>query len=341
MKTVAIAGASGYAGAELIRIIHAHPNFELKTIAAGSNAGTKLSEVHPQFAAVPELSDLPFVETTPENLNADLIFFALPHGQSAELISKLSSDQYVVDLGADFRLREKSQWEKFYGGSYAGSFTYGLPELGQRGEIKTANKVANPGCYATAIELGLAPVLKSTATKAHDIVVVAASGTSGAGRNAKVNLLGSEVMGSMSPYKVGGTHQHTPEIEQMVSDFAKVDAQINFTPMLAPMPRGILATISVVTEDSEDTLRNALVNQYLDEPFVTVLPQGQLPSTAATLGSNAVHIQVAKDDRVNRATIFVALDNLIKGAAGQAVQNANIMFGLSETAGLTSIGIAP
>ena len=186
MKTVAIAGASGYAGAELIRIIHAHPNFELKTIAAGSNAGTKLSEVHPQFAAVPELSDLPFVETTPENLNADLILFALPHGQSAELISKLPSDQNVVDLGADFRLREKSQWEKFYGGSYAGSFTYGLPELGQRGEIKTANKVANPGCYATAIELGLAPVLKSTASKAHDIVVVAASGTSGAGRNAKV-----------------------------------------------------------------------------------------------------------------------------------------------------------
>jgi N-acetyl-gamma-glutamyl-phosphate reductase len=218
---------------------------------------------------------------------------------------------------------------------------YGLPELGQRDEISSAKKVANPGCYATAIALGLAPLLKSTGTKVHDIIVVAASGTSGAGRNAKVNLLGSEVMGSMSPYKVGGTHQHTPEIEQMVRDFAGGAVEINFTPMLAPMPRGILATISVLTGDSEEVLRAALTDQYRDEPFVQVLPAGQLPNTASTLGSNAVHIQVAKDDRLNRATIFVALDNLIKGAAGQAVQNANLMFGYPETTGLTAIGVAP
>lgn len=341
MKTVAIAGASGYAGAELIRIIHGHPNFNLRTIAAGSNAGSKLAEVHPQFWAVPELADLKFVDTTVENLEADLIFFALPHGQSAELISKLPKDQKVVDLGADYRLTDSDQWDKYYGGSYAGSFTYGIPELGVRDEIAKSTKVANPGCYATAIALGLGPILKSTGAKTTDVIVVAASGTSGAGRSAKVNLLASEVTGSMSTYKVGGTHQHTPEIEQTVSRFAGGQVEINFTPMLAPMSRGILATISVLSGDSEEVLRNALLAQYKGEEFVTVLPIGQLPNTAATLGSNAVHIQVAKDDRVNRATIFVALDNLVKGAAGQAVQNANLMFGFAEAAGLTAIGVAP
>ncbi len=341
MKTVAIAGASGYAGAELIRIIHDHPEFQLQTIAAGSNSGSKLIDVHPQFASVPALAKLVFVDTTPENLKADLIFFALPHGQSAELIAKLPSDQAVVDLGADYRLTDKADWEKYYGGSYAGSFVYGIPELGQRAEIKAAKKVANPGCYATAIELGLGPVLKAGLADSNDIVVVAASGTSGAGRSAKINLLGSEVMGSMSTYKVGGTHQHTPEIEQQLTKFAGVDVKVNFTPMLAPMPRGILATLSVKTKASEDQLRKALVDQYDGEVFVTVLPTGQLPNTASTLGSNAVHIQVAKDDRNDRATVFVALDNLIKGAAGQAVQNANIIFGFAESAGLSAIGVAP
>lgn len=341
MKTVAIAGASGYAGAELIRIIDAHPNFELKTIAAGSNAGSTLVEVHPQFSSNAKLAGLKFVDTTAANLAADLIFFALPHGQSAALISQLPADQLVVDLGADYRLIDKAQWEKYYGGNYAGSFTYGIPELNNRDAIKSSKKVANPGCYATAIELGLAPVLKSGLAQSDDIIVVAASGTSGAGRSAKINLLNSEVAGSMSTYKVGGTHQHTPEIEQTLASFANKDVAINFTPMLAPMSRGILATLSVKTTASESDLRAELQKQYAGETFVTVLPVGQLPVTASTLGSNAVHIQVAKDDRTDRATIFVAIDNLIKGAAGQAVQNANIMFGFAEDAGLSNIGVAP
>ena len=342
-KPCAIVGASGYAGAELIRIIHAHPFLELGAIAAGANAGASLAEVHPQFSSVPELASKVFVESTPAELaNHDLVFLALPHGQSAQLISQLPDYVSIVDLGADFRLEDNKDWHTYYGGTYAGSWTYGIPEIhGQRAKISGSTRIANPGCYATAIELGLAPLLAAGLVDTNDIIVVAASGTSGAGRGAKVNLLNSEVAGSMSTYKVGGTHQHTPEIEQTLSHVAGVDVQINFTPMLAPMPRGILATMSIKTTVGGAELRKTLVDYFADEPFVTVLPDGQLPVTASTLGSNAVHIQVAKDDRTNRATVFVAFDNLIKGAAGQAVQNANLICGFPETAGLSAIGIAP
>ena len=342
-KPCAIVGASGYAGAELIRIIHAHPFLELGAIAAGANAGASLAQVHPQFSSVPELASKVFVESTPAALaNHDLVFLALPHGQSAQLISQLPDYVLIVDLGADFRLEDNKDWHTYYGGTYAGSWTYGVPEIhGQRAKISGSTRIANPGCYATAIELGLAPLLAAGLADTNDIIVVAASGTSGAGRGAKVNLLNSEVAGSMSTYKVGGTHQHTPEIEQTLSHVAGVDVQINFTPMLAPMPRGILATMSVRTTVGGAELRKTLVDYFANEPFVTVLPDGQLPVTASTLGSNAVHIQVAKDDRTNRATVFVALDNLIKGAAGQAVQNANLICGFPETAGLSAIGIAP
>ena len=343
MTKVAIVGASGYAGAELIRLVDAHPQFELGAIAAGSNAGSTLGAVHPQFSSVPDLASRVFVESTPKALlGHELIFLALPHGQSAELISQLPADVFVVDLGADYRLEDDKDWHTYYGGAYAGSWTYGVPEIhGQRAKISGSTRVANPGCYATAIELGLAPLLAADLVDATDIIVVAASGTSGAGRSAKVNLLNSEVAGSMSTYKVGGTHQHTPEIEQMLSHVAGTDVQINFTPMLAPMPRGILATLSVKTTQGGASLRKAISDYYAGEAFVTVLPEGQLPVTAATLGSNAAHIQVVKDDRTNRATVIVAIDNLIKGAAGQAVQNANLICGFEETAGLCAIGIAP
>jgi N-acetyl-gamma-glutamyl-phosphate reductase len=340
---VAIVGASGYAGAELIRIVHAHPHFKLGVIAAGSNAGANLAQVHPQFSSVPELAGLVFADSTPAAIaKHDLVFLALPHGQSAELIAQLPTDVRIVDLGADFRLEDDKDWHTYYGGAYAGSWTYGIPEIhGQREKISGSTRIANPGCYATSIELGLAPLLAGGLADPKDIIVVAASGTSGAGRSAKVNLLNSEVAGSMSTYKVGGTHQHTPEIEQTLSKLASAEVQINFTPMLAPMPRGILATISVKAELGGAKLREAMVDYYAGEAFVTVLPEDQLPVTASTLGSNAVHIQVAKDDRTNRATVIVAIDNLIKGAAGQAVQNANLICGYLETTGLTAIGVAP
>lgn len=343
MTTVAIAGASGYAGAELIRLIHDHPSFELTAITAGSLAGSRLADVHPQFSAQPDLADLIFAETTAQALSgAELVFLALPHGTSGAIIAALPSSVKIVDLGADYRLTDAGQWEKYYGGAYAGSFVYGLPELpGRRAQIATSTQVANPGCYATAIELGLAPLIASGLVDASDVVVVAASGTSGAGRRATVNLLASEIAGSMSAYKVGGTHQHTAEVEQELQSLTDAPVAVNFTPMLAPMPRGILATISLKSTATESQLREVLTSAYADELFVQVLPVGQLPVTAATLGSNAVHLQVAKDERTDRVTIIAAIDNLIKGAAGQAVQNANLMFGFSETAGLTAIGVAP
>jgi len=343
MTTVAIAGASGYAGAELIRLIHAHPSFELAAITAGSLAGSRLAEVHPQFSAQPDLADLKFADTTAQELaGAELVFFALPHGTSGALIAALPSSVKIVDLGADYRLTDAGQWEKYYGGSYAGSFVYGLPELpDRRAQIAASSQIANPGCYATAIELSLAPLIASGLVDASDSVVVAASGTSGAGRRPSANLLASEIAGSISAYQIGGTHQHTAEIEQELQSLTDLPVAVNFTPMLAPMPRGILATISVKSEAPESELREVLTTAYADELFVQVLPKGQLPATASTLGSNAVHLQIAKDDRTNRVTIIAAIDNLIKGASGQAIQNANLMFGFSEDAGLTAIGIAP
>jgi N-acetyl-gamma-glutamyl-phosphate reductase len=343
MVTVAIAGASGYAGAELIRLIHAHPNFELGALAAGSMSGSRLADVHPQFAAVPELADRVLVETSAQALgDAELVFLALPHGQSAAVIAELPADTKIVDLGADYRLTDAAQWEKYYGVAYAGSWTYGLPELpGRRAQIAASSQISNPGCYATAIELGIAPLIAAELIDPTDIVVVAASGTSGAGRKPAVNVLASEISGSISAYRVGGTHQHTPEVEQELQKLTDQRVAINFTPMLAPMSRGILATISAKSAATEEQLRTALHNAYAQEPFVRLLPVGQLPVTASTLGSNAALIQAVKDEHTGRVNVITAIDNLIKGASGQAVQNANLMFGFAETAGLSAIGVAP
>lgn len=343
MTTVAIAGASGYAGAVLIGLVHNHPEFELLHIAAGTNVGAPLASVHPQFSSVAELAGREFIAADPEVLGqADLVFLALPHGQSAQLAQQLPASTKIVDLGADFRLVDASAWEKYYGGNHAGNWTYGLPEVkGNRALISNSTKIANPGCYATAITLGLAPFVSANVIDASDVVVVAASGTSGAGRSAKINLLATEIMGSMSPYKIGGAHQHTPEIEQSLSALTTNLVALSFTPLLAPMPRGILATLTARTTADESQLRSLIENYYAGEPFVSVLPAGQLPQTSSTLGGNSVHLQIAKDDHTNRLVVVVAIDNLVKGAAGQALQNANLIFGLPETLGLSAIGVAP
>ena len=326
---IGVVGASGYTGGELLRLIAAHPDFEAAVIAAGSNAGEEITSIHPQLNSY---AGRKFIETDPANLkNLDLLFTALPHGESAKLINQLDPNLKIVDLGADFRLRSKDAWQKYYGGEHAGTWVYGLPELpNHRESIKAASRVANPGCYATVIALAAAPMLPFV--ERDDLVVVAASGTTGAGRSAKINLIGSEVMNSMTSYKFGGVHQHTPEIEQALS------SKISFTPILAPMPRGILATVTGKLTKSVD-IRKAYLDAYQAEEFVTVLPEGQLPKTSSVLGSNYVQMQVAIDENTNRVVVSAVIDNLVKGAAGQAIQNANLIMGLHEFSGLTGIGL--
>jgi len=329
---VAVAGASGYAGGELLRLIAGHPEFDLVAATAHSQAGTPVAAVHPQLAGL----DLILGVTDAATLgDADLVFLALPHGQSAALAAQLPAGVKVVDLGADFRLTDASAWERYYGGPHAGSWTYGLPELpGQRELIAASDRVANTGCYAATITLALAPLIAAGVAAPEDVVVVASSGTSGAGRSAKISLLGSEVMGDLSPYKVGA-HQHVPEIKQ-----ATGATSLSMTPVLAPMPRGILATVTAKPLSAADP-RAALLAAYADEPFVHVLPAGSWPHTAATSGSNSCHLQVTHDVDSGRIIVVSALDNLGKGAAGQAVQNANLMLGLPETTGLSVFGVAP
>ena len=336
MKT-AVVGASGYAGGELLRMLSNHPRFKLSYIAAGSNAGEPITNLHPQLT---NFTGRNFEETEIAKINnSDLVFIALPHGESAKLISQIDPKVKVVDLGADFRLIDSKKWEKYYGGKHAGSWVYALPELVDHKLISSANRVANPGCYATAIALSIAPAL--SLINAEDIVVVAASGTTGAGRSAKVNLLGSEVMNNLTSYKFGGIHQHTPEIEQILSSISRESVKISFTPVLAPMPRGILATVTaqLTQQSSAEQIREIYQSFYSGSKFVKVLPVGSMPMTSAVLGTNNAQIQIAVDEHVNRLLISAVIDNLGKGAAGQAIQNANLMCDLAEDAGLEILGV--
>jgi N-acetyl-gamma-glutamyl-phosphate reductase len=335
---VGVVGASGYAGGELLRLLAEHPHFEVGYIAAGTNAGEKITDIHSHLNLY---SHQRFAETNIQEINqCDLVFLALPHGESAKLVGQISEKVKIVDLGADFRLQSKDSWIKYYNDDYAGSWVYALPELpGRRDVIAASSRIANPGCYATAIALAAAPAVRSGVIDASDIVVVAASGTTGAGRTAKVNLSASEIMNSMTSYKFGGVHQHTPEIEESLRSMTTDEVKISFTPILAPMPRGILATITAKTTKSESDIRALYEKAYGIEMFVTLLERGRLPETSSLIGSNALHLQIAVDEHTSRAVISVAIDNLGKGAAGQALQNANIMCGFAENAGLSLMGI--
>lgn len=334
---IGVVGASGYAGGELLRLLADHPNFKVTYISAGSNAGELVSSIHPHLT---NYKDIRFQATDVNQINkCELVFIALPHGESAKLIDGIYESIMVVDLGADYRLSDPEKWKKYYGGSYAGKWQYGLPEIVGEKVFAGLKRVANPGCYATAISLSLAPVLD--VIKADDIVVVAASGTTGAGRSAKINLLASEVMGSLTSYKFGGVHQHTPEIEECLNGLTNQNVKISFTPILAPMPRGILATSTAeLTEGiGADEIRNRFKKYFENSTFVTVLENENMPMTASVMGTNNAQIQVAVDTHTNRLVISCAIDNLGKGAAGQAIQNANLICGLPMDSGLQLLGV--
>lgn len=342
---VAVSGASGYAGGEVLRLLLGHPEVEIGAITAHSNAGERLGALQPHLHA---LADRVLQETSAEVLSGhDVVFLALPHGASGALAADIevrSPGTLVIDAGADHRLVSAEAWTRFYGSEHAGTWPYGLPELpGQRARLAGASRIAVPGCYPTTSLLALAPGFAEGLLEPQDVVIVAASGASGAGKSLKPHLLGSEVMGSMSPYGVGGGHRHTPEIEQGLSAAAGEPVTISFTPTLAPMPRGILATATARYRPgvSAGRLRAAWQEAYADEPFVHLLPEGQWPSTASVLGSNHAVLQLAVDEHAGRVIVSAALDNLAKGTAGGAIQSMNLALGLPEETGLTQQGVAP
>jgi N-acetyl-gamma-glutamyl-phosphate reductase len=344
--TAAVAGASGYAGGEVLRLLLAHPDVEIRTLTAASSAGTALGQHHPQL--VP-LADRILEPTTTETLSGhDVVFLGLPHGQSGAVAAELGDDVLVIDCGADFRLQSAAEWTEFYGGEHAGTWPYGMPELimgdgRQRDHLKGVGRIAVPGCNVTAVTLGIQPAVAAGLVESTDLVAVLANGFSGAGKAPKTHLLAAEGLGSATPYGVGGVHRHVPEIMQNLRLAGAADVTISFTPTLVPMARGILATTTARLAPGVDidAVRTAYAAVYADEAFVHVLPEGQWPTTAATLGANTALIQVAIDARANRLVAVCAIDNLVKGTAGGAIQSMNVALGLAETTGLSTIGVAP
>lgn len=326
----------------MLRLLLQHPDVEIVTLAGNSSVGDRLRDHQPHLAP---LADREIVATTAENLaDHDVVLLALPHGASAGIAGQLGPETLVIDAGADFRLRDAEQWRRFYGTDHAGTWPYGLPELpGCRDVLRGTRRIAVPGCYPTAATLALFPAVQAGLVDPAGIVIVAASGTSGAGKATKPHLLGSEVMGSASVYGVGGVHRHVPEIIQNLSSVTGQQVSVSFTPMLVPMPRGILATCSAprVGDVAAGDARRCYEAAYADEPFVDLLPEGVWPATAGVLGSNRVTVQVAIDEAADRVVAVSAIDNLAKGTAGGAVQSMNIALGLDETTGLSTIGVAP
>ncbi len=344
--TAAVAGASGYAGGEVLRLLLAHPDVEIGALTAASSAGTPLGQHHPHL--VP-LADRILEPTTAETLAGhDVVFLGLPHGQSGAVAAELGEDVLVIDCGADFRLKSAEDWTEFYGGEHAGTWPYGLPELivgngRQRDSLKGVNRIAVPGCNVTAITLGIQPAIAAGLVESTDLVAVLANGFSGAGKALKTHLLASEGLGSATPYGVGGVHRHVPEIMQNLRFAGADEVTISFTPTLVPMARGILATTTARLAPGVDidAVRAAYDAVYGDEPFIHLLPEGRWPTTAATLGANTAQLQVAVDARANRLVAVSAIDNLVKGTAGGAIQSMNLALGLGETTGLSTIGVAP
>jgi len=356
--SVAVSGASGYAGGEILRILAAHPDIEIRTVTAHSNAGQPLIQHQPHLRS---LAHLTLQDTTPEILAGhDIVFLALPHGQSGQYTDALGDTPLVIDAGADHRLESVADWDAFYGGDFHEPWVYGVPELPvagakQRERLVGASRIAAPGCNASTVSLSLAPGVAAGVIDPSDIVTVLAVGPSGAGKSLKPNLLASEILGTASPYAVGGTHRHIPEIRQALAAARAGGAtspaegapdegiRISFTPVLVPMARGILATSTapIVAGVSDAEIRAAWETAYGDETFVQLLPAGDFPRTADVLGANTALIGLAIDRAANRVVVVTAVDNLVKGTAGAAVQSMNIALGLAEGTALTVNGVAP
>ena len=344
MTSVAVAGASGYAGGEILRLLVGHPAYadgrlSIGALTAAASAGTTLGEHHPHLLPLSGR----VLETTDAAVLAghDVVFLALPHGHSAALAAQLGEDTLIVDCGADFRLTDSATWERYYGSPHAGSWPYGLPELpGARDRLRGSKRIAVPGCYPTAALLALLPAVAEGLVEPA-VTVVAVSGASGAGRAAKTDLLGSEVIGSARAYNIAGAHRHTPEIAQGLRAVTDSDVTVSFTPVLIPTSRGILATCTARTAAPYWQLRAAYEKAYAAEPFVHLLPEGQLPRTGSVLGSNAAQLAVALDESAHTFVAVAAIDNLVKGTAGAAVQSMNLALGWPETEGLSIVGVAP
>ncbi|WP_257203073.1 N-acetyl-gamma-glutamyl-phosphate reductase [Corynebacterium cystitidis] len=343
---VAVAGATGYAGGEILRLLLQHPKFlagklEMGALTGNSNAGQKVADLMPHL---PQLADRVIDSTTIEVLDGhDVVFLGLPHGFSAEIGAALSDDTFVIDCAADFRLKNADDWEAYYGSEHAGSWTYGIPEMpGHREQIASVKRIAVPGCFPTGATLAILPAVKAGIAEP-DISIVSITGVSGAGKKASVAMLGSETMGSLKAYNTAGRHRHTPEIAQNIAEVSDKDVTISFTPVLAPLPRGILttATLPLVGGVTEDMARQVYEEFYVAEPFVHVLSAGTQPQTQNVVGSNMCHVQVEVDIKARRLLVTSAIDNLTKGTAGAAVQCMNIALGFDETAGLPQAGVTP
>lgn len=340
--SVAVAGASGYAGGELLRLLSSHPEFDVTTVTAFQNAGERLIDVQPHLRSLAHLDLQPTDAAT--LAGHDVVFLALPHGKSGAVTKDLPDDTLVIDCGADHRLRSEADWAAFYGGEFYGAWDYGLPELARQREVLAASKrIAVPGCNVTAITLALAPGIAAGVIEPDDLVAVLAVGPSGAGKSLKTELLASELLGSANAYQVGGVHRHNPEIRQNLEAAGGVGVSLSFTPVLVPMSRGILATSTATLKPGVTgaQVRDAWESAYADEPFVHVLPEGRFPRTADTLGANTALIGLAVDEAAGRVVVISAIDNLVKGTAGAAIQSANIALGFAETTGLAVDGVAP
>jgi len=345
--SVAVAGASGYAGGELLRLLSSHPDLDVTTVTAFSNAGQPLIELQPHLRSLAHLHLQPTDAAT--LAGHDVVFLALPHGKSGALTESLSDATVVVDCGADHRLTNEADWAQFYGGDFFGAWDYGLPELllaeggTQRTNLVGSRRIAVPGCNVTAITLALAPGIRSNLIESTDLVAVLAVAPSGAGKSLRTDLLASEMLGSASAYAVGGVHRHNPEIRQNLVAAGAGEVSVSFTPVLVPMSRGILATSTARLKPgvTETQVRDAWESAYADEPFVHILPAGQFPRTADTLGANTALIGLAVDESAGRVVVVSAIDNLVKGTAGAAIQSTNIALGLAETTALTTDGVAP